>query len=107
MWFLMADVIVRLWVDEKTLWENVFESGVFSAYPWWIVGLKYDNYYRITVQNPESDETAGIIEIVTMDDVIRGYEKYLQTSITRVDQIDCAVADEILQYAIFGELVFG
>ena len=104
----MADLIIRVYVDDKTLWNNVAGSGWYN-YPWWYSAL-YNGAeigdMNVTIQDPE-DETKTISKIVTFEEIVRAFERYLQFNDITVDRIDEAVADEIMQIAVFGETMFG
>lgn len=112
----------------------IMGSGLLDAYPWWVISEdrceREDQYFTalegwewiVTPLDPDSEEPGEPVTIThgTLMDAIRKVTKGAEVSkacraacwlvvFGRDDEVDfdAASADEVLQIAVYGEVVFG
>lgn len=111
---------VTLLVSKQLLWETL-GSGWENGYAW--VGIKYlgdadwnkIGRFEMSYLDAEGDE--GDEEVLTkemgIEDLARGYKLAVENdfhhcgSALSLDNQDFCSADAILQYAIYGDLIYG
>ena len=113
----MAEQIVPLVVDVDEVWSDVFGSG-WEESPWW-VRIHYgdgdwDKPSTSVVMKHWGKEDDNVLETTTLtiDQVIAAYAKLLAQRWTHcngcsVSDADACTSDAVLQYAIYGEFIYG
>jgi len=114
-----GDVIVPLTVSVEKLWSEVMGGG-WEYMPWWS-GVKYlgdadwqtPGSFEITTNNPDDDDEPEVTKTFNIDDLARGYALAVSTGFYHcgaplsLDDMDSCSSDGVLQFAFFGELVYG
>lgn len=105
-------------MDRDELWSNVFGTAG-ESWSWWRSvtfhgGASWETpgdsgYADLRIEDPD-DESKTIVKIVTMDDVVYAAEWYVAKGYERgsaLDDLDAGASDLILQFMVFGEVVYG
>ena len=114
---------VDVWDDKRitNLWRSVFGSSG-ETYPWWRDlwfkdGSDWDKPgpIELTVEDPERTPTSFITKKLGPEDVVRAFLDMRNQSITCFGRPVCEdpevwdadMADQVLQWLMFGEIVYG
>lgn len=110
----MYTVTTTRTVDDEWVNDAIWGSGVCE--PWWIEFHQVtDNSVRVTCWDGECGDGEETIEVTVsyqtiisaINRILNGEaEWYIKDYINR-DDIDSDAADVILQYAVYGETVYG
>ena len=115
----MATIEVE--VSEQHLWGAVFGSDLEGAGPWWRK-LKYHGdadsdtigLVEVWVDNPDDEEQVLKVK-VGIDDLVKGLQIVYREGTTHcggifvgdIEDPDSCTPDIILQFAVFGEVIYG
>lgn len=106
-------------MDRDDLWSNVFGTAGESWSWWrgvtfhngasWFSPGEFDGFATLRVEDPENEREV-IEKRVTLDDVVYAAEWYVGKGYEKVaalDDLDACASDLILQFMVFGEVVYG
>lgn len=113
----MSDMVhIVTSIDATELWSRVWGSEPQSFGSWWreLTYLSGDwdavGKVRVGLENPE-DEEETITVVVTINDIVLAlndpkFPSHLRQHIMD-DNADCIDSDAVIQFAVYGEIVFG
>lgn len=111
----MSDkILIRVaqeWTRED-LQDHIVGSGA-SAFPWYHegIGVERDGSFVFDLEDPD-DETKTIHKVVTEAEMVKAIEdlslenEFVRRQVAGQD-IDADGADCIIQYAVYGKVIFG
>jgi hypothetical protein len=116
----MAKLVIE--VEDGELMSGVFDNLWESSSPW-VGSTNWDwqatpiqTVVEVTYDSPDDDEgTFGGKATVTVEDLAKAYSQILRDNkhhcgepvTTEIDEWDSCVSDYVLQYALFGKLIYG
>ncbi len=111
---------------ERTEFISAIIDSVWESYDWW-VGVDYNNipdsddqpFLKVAVIDPDGDDDSDLVHrVLTVQDIYNGY--ILACSAQKQDigfdyysdgdcdlDIDAEAGDVIIQFAVFGTLIYG
>lgn len=111
-------ITIPLTIDADEVWSDIFGSG--WEYSDWFVGVKYhdggdwDIPSNITIRHwdPETEGERVISTDLSVKQVLEAYAKLLSERYTHcgncaLDDPDACTSDAVLQYAVYGEFIYG
>lgn len=115
----MTEINAIVPVNEAELWSSTFGSG-WETYSWWIQYRFIEGDWDVPgkvylkADDPNSDEY--IQRELTVNDLLEAWQKILNIpggvwhcgqQMNDIDDFDACVGDNVLQMAMFGEIVYG
>jgi len=108
-------LLIQVEINENEILSAVFDNLWRSSSPW-IAEYSYGGEVEevpVTYEDPDGEEP--LRKTVDKFDLVRAYEKLLADGLNHcgepvpmsLDAWDTCCADYVLQYALFGELVYG
>lgn len=114
-----GSIVIPVVIPCIDLWSNVMGSG-WEYMGWWssvdyLEGSDWDivGSFDITANNPDDSTEPEQTKRFNIDDLARGYALAIQNNFrhcgSHIDlyDMDACSSDAVLQYAFFGELIYG
>lgn len=113
-----VEFTVSLDVNAEDLWSSTFGSGWEHGYAWvnckFLDGASWEKPGLASLKYRDVNDEDNILETtISVKDLARGYSLALKNhfhhcgSPISLDDQDACSSDAILQFAVYGELVFG
>jgi hypothetical protein len=109
---IQTTVIVPTRVDAAEFWSAIMGSA-WESWSWWrkvqyLDGADWDKpgQVKITMENPSGD--LPMTETLELQDLVAAYTKALKAGDLRDDwdNLDAGSGDVVMQYALYGEIVY-
>lgn len=105
-------------IDADELWSRIWGSEPWSFGSWWR-GLRYMTgdwdkvgQVRVVLEDPEGNEDTGLVMgTITLDKIVAAlndpqFPAHLRNNIMQ-DNADCVDSDAVIQFIVYGEIVYG
>jgi hypothetical protein len=110
-------ITIPLEIDADEVWSDIFGSG-WEHSDWWVRITHHDDGAwdkpsPITVKHwGRDDDTVIEVTHLTVEQVLTAYAKLLGERYTHcggcpLDDPDACTSDAVLQFAVFGEFIYG
>lgn len=112
----MSTVTLTTTIDSTELWSRIWGSDPEAFGPWWHnIGYingdwQHEGTAYVELSNPD-DEELTIEKYITVDDIVKALNDPLFPSHLRQnildDNTDCVDSDAVVQFIVYGDVVFG
>lgn len=95
------------WIEKIEMVEKEYDEDIKNVETWSEKFAKGAEF-SVTFENPDSNDSEYCTELIFNNKLIRGLERYTNKEqwTWELGDVDADIADAMLQYTIFGEVVF-